>query len=179
MLEFKVKEIIEQLEELKNKDYSLKKAIDYFKTKEILSSEEIRMRFGREKYGVFLYTIGLKEQNFWIKEKRDKIIEEFLNLKHPYLLYLAGIYWTDFWFTKEITKKLIESKDPYLLYYAGLDWKAERFSEEIARTLLETKDQKYINLALKNWNKTRKEILEKYIKEKEEENIKKHKKRKK
>jgi hypothetical protein len=161
MLEFLVKDIFEKIKKINNNTNY--KQLEYLRKKEIVSSDEIKTNFGLEKYYSLLYSLGTSKQNFRIKNKKEEIIQEFLESNDSNLLYLAGSKWNGYWFDKRITESLIKKKEPNFLYLAGLEWKANRFSEDIARTLVETKNKEYISLALQNWNKTRKALLEKYL----------------
>ncbi|MGC8929562.1 MAG: hypothetical protein ACP5OZ_03470 [Candidatus Woesearchaeota archaeon] len=143
-----------------------------------MSSDELKTNIGLEKYYSIIYQLGTCKQNFRIRKKREEIIQDFLSSNDPYLLYLAGCNWNDFWFDERITKSIVKNKEAKFLYYAGLDWKARRFSKEIVEALVETNNKKYIDMALQNWNKTRRKILEKCIMEYNASAIKKEKQNK-
>jgi hypothetical protein len=167
MLEFLVEDIVEKIEEINR--ISMERFVEYLRKKEVVNSDELKTNMGLEKYYSLIYQLGISKQKYRIKEKKEEIIQEFLASDNSYLFYLAGRNWNDYWFDERIRESIIknnkENNKAEYLYLAGLEWKAKRFSEDIARALAETKDQEYITLALQNWNKTRKNVLQKCIKE--------------
>jgi len=121
MLEFLVKDIFEKIKKINNNTNY--KRLEYLRKKEIVSSDEIKTNFGLEKYYSLLYSLGTSKQNFRIKNKKEEIIQEFLESNDSNLLYLAGSNWNGYWFDKRITESLIKKKNQIFYTLQGLNGK--------------------------------------------------------